>query len=80
MSTPFLGEIIMFGGNFAPRGYALCDGQLLSINDNQALENTASRADLDFCLIKERRSSASRYFISDLLGDQCIPRAMTHKY
>ncbi len=27
----------MFGGNFAPRGWALCDGQLLPINSNQAL-------------------------------------------
>ncbi|CAM1346404.1 phage tail protein [Tenacibaculum crassostreae] len=35
--TPFLGEIRMFGGNFAPRGWAFCDGQLLSINQNQAL-------------------------------------------
>jgi microcystin-dependent protein len=34
---PFLAEIIMFGGNFAPRGWALCDGQLLPINQNQAL-------------------------------------------
>lgn len=34
---PFIGEIIMFGGNFAPRGWALCNGQLLSINQNQAL-------------------------------------------
>ncbi len=34
---PFLGEIIMFGGNFAPRGWAMCDGQLLPINSNQAL-------------------------------------------
>lgn len=34
---PFLGEIIMFGGNFAPRGWAMCDGQLLPINANQAL-------------------------------------------
>lgn len=37
MSEPFLGEIIMFGGNFAPRGWALCDGQLLAISQNQAL-------------------------------------------
>jgi len=37
MSEPFIGEIIMFGGNFAPRGWALCDGQLLAINNNQAL-------------------------------------------
>ncbi len=34
---PFIGEIVMFGGNFAPRGWALCDGQLLSISQFQAL-------------------------------------------
>ena len=34
---PFIGQIIMFAGNFAPRGWALCDGQLLAINSNQAL-------------------------------------------
>lgn len=37
MSAPFLGQIIMFAGNFAPRNYALCQGQLLPINTNQAL-------------------------------------------
>jgi microcystin-dependent protein len=37
MAEPFIGQIIMFGGNFAPRGWALCDGQLLSINGNEAL-------------------------------------------
>ena len=35
--NPFIGEIIMFGGNFAPRGWALCDGQLLPIASNSAL-------------------------------------------
>jgi len=35
--NPFIGEIIMFGGNFAPRSWALCDGQLLSIAQNTAL-------------------------------------------
>src|SRR5205809_449207 len=34
---PLLGEIRMFGGNFAPRGWALCNGQLLSIAQNTAL-------------------------------------------
>lgn len=34
---PFIGEIIMFGGNFAPRGWAFCDGQLLPISQNTAL-------------------------------------------
>lgn len=37
MSDPFLGEISMFAGNFAPRGWALCNGQLLSIAQNSAL-------------------------------------------
>ena len=37
MSTPFLGEIKMLGFNFAPRGYAFCNGQLLSIAQNDAL-------------------------------------------
>ncbi len=34
---PFIGMIVMFGGNFAPRGWALCDGQLLAISSNTAL-------------------------------------------
>ncbi len=34
---PFVGEIRMFAGNFAPRGWALCDGQLLPISSNTAL-------------------------------------------
>ena len=34
---PFVGEIIMFGGSFAPRGFALCDGQLLNVSQNDAL-------------------------------------------
>ncbi len=34
---PFIGEIRMFGGNFAPRGWAFCNGQLLSIAQNTAL-------------------------------------------
>ena len=37
MSEPFLGQIIMFGGNFAIRGFSLCDGQLLPISQNSAL-------------------------------------------
>jgi microcystin-dependent protein len=37
MASPFLAEIKMFGGNFAPRGYAFCNGQILSISQNTAL-------------------------------------------
>jgi len=37
MSDPFVAEIRMFAGNFAPKGWALCDGQLLPISQNTAL-------------------------------------------
>jgi microcystin-dependent protein len=37
MSQPFVGEIRMFGGNFAPAGWAFCEGQLLSITENEVL-------------------------------------------
>ena len=39
MSQPFIGEIRMFAGNFAPQGWAFCDGQLLAISENDALFN-----------------------------------------
>ena len=39
MSNPYIGEIRMFGGNFAPAGWALCNGQLLAISENDALFN-----------------------------------------
>jgi microcystin-dependent protein len=34
---PFIGEIRIFAGNFAPRGWAMCNGQLMSISQNTAL-------------------------------------------
>ncbi len=37
MSDPFIGQITMFAGNFAPRNWALCDGQLLAVSQNEAL-------------------------------------------
>jgi microcystin-dependent protein len=37
MASPYLSQITMFGGNFAPKNYALCNGQLLSIQQNTAL-------------------------------------------
>jgi microcystin-dependent protein len=39
MSDPYIGEIRMFGGNFAPVGWLLCQGQLLDISDYDALYN-----------------------------------------
>lgn len=37
MSDPYIGEIRMFGGNFAPEGWQLCDGSTLAISDYEAL-------------------------------------------
>ena len=34
---PFIGTVMMFGGNFAPRGWAFCEGQLLAISSHSAL-------------------------------------------
>jgi microcystin-dependent protein len=39
MSSPFIGEIRMFAGNFPPNGWAFCNGALLAISDNDALFN-----------------------------------------
>jgi len=37
MAQPYVGEIRMFAGNFAPAGWQLCEGQLLSISENETL-------------------------------------------
>lgn len=39
MADPFIGEIRMFAGSFAPAGWMFCDGQLLPISENDALFN-----------------------------------------
>src|SRR5713101_6228905 len=39
MSSPYVGEIRMFAGNFAPAGWMLCQGQLLLISENETLFN-----------------------------------------
>src|SRR5438128_10172431 len=39
MSQPYVGEIRMFGGNFAPAGWAFCQGQLIPISQNDTLFN-----------------------------------------
>lgn len=39
MSSPFIGQIMIFAGNFAPEGWALCNGQLLSVAENEELFN-----------------------------------------
>jgi microcystin-dependent protein len=37
MAQPYVGEIRMFAGNFAPAGWAFCEGQLMAISENETL-------------------------------------------
>ncbi|MES2441061.1 MAG: tail fiber protein [Verrucomicrobiota bacterium] len=37
MAQPYVGEVRMFGGNFAPAGWMFCEGQLLPISENETL-------------------------------------------
>src|SRR5262247_1818304 len=39
MAQPYVGEIRMFAGNFAPSGWMFCEGQLLPISENETLFN-----------------------------------------
>src|SRR6187455_2165301 len=39
MAQPYVGEVRMFAGNFAPAGWMFCEGQLLSISENETLFN-----------------------------------------
>ena len=39
MGTPYIGEIRMFGGSFAPVGWAMCQGQLMPVSQNETLFN-----------------------------------------
>src|SRR5262249_45613260 len=39
MAQPYVGEIRIFAGNFAPAGWAFCEGQLLPISENETLFN-----------------------------------------
>jgi microcystin-dependent protein len=39
MAQPYVGEIRMFAGSFAPAGWAMCDGQLMPISENETLFN-----------------------------------------
>src|ERR1700716_3222901 len=39
MAQPYVGEIRMFAGNFAPAGWMFCDGTLIAISENETLFN-----------------------------------------
>jgi len=85
VSEPFVGEIRMFGGNFAPQGWALCDGRSLSIAANQTLfallgttyggdgETTFSLPDLRGRLpVHQGNNGAATYVIGQLAGSEDV--------
>jgi len=59
-SEPFLGEIMLWAGNYAPRGWAFCNGQIMSISQNTAL----------FCLLGTTYGGDGRvtFALPDLRG------------
>jgi microcystin-dependent protein len=77
---PLIGQIIMFGGNFAPRGWAFCDGQSLKIAEHEALFailGTTYGGDgrTDFCLPDMR----GRVPMHSGQGDELTPRDLGQK-
>jgi microcystin-dependent protein len=66
MADPFVAEVRIFGFNFAPTGWALCDGQILPISQNTAL----------FSLLGTMYGGdgKSTFALPDLQGSACIHR------
>ena len=90
MGTPFLSEIRIFSFNYAPRSWALCNGQLLPINQNQALFSLlgttyGGNGQTNFAL-PDLRGRAPMHFGSHTLGERAgeevhtvtIPELPTH--
>jgi microcystin-dependent protein len=74
MSSPFVGEIRLFGCNFAPRGYAECAGQLMAISQNTALFSLlgtfyGGNGTSNFAL-PDLRGRAIQSFGQSVLGEQ----------
>ena len=86
MSDPFVAEIRMFGFNFAPKGWAFCDGQLLPISQNTALfsllgtfyggdgKSTFALPDLQGAtpLSQGQLNGGSEYFLGQASGSDSI--------
>lgn len=75
MAEPFLSEIRIFSFPFAPRGWAMCNGQLLPINQNQALfallgTNYGGNGQTNFALPNLRRRSPIHFGGAYSLGQQ----------
>ncbi|HWA63240.1 MAG TPA: tail fiber protein [Caulobacteraceae bacterium] len=86
MSAPFVAEIRIFAGNFAPTGWAQCNGQLLPISQNTALfsllgttyggdgKSTFALPDLQGAapIQQGQAASGSQYFLGEMSGVQSV--------
>jgi microcystin-dependent protein len=86
VSTPFIAEIRVFGCNFAPYGWAFCDGQLMAISQNTALfsiigtyyggngKTTFALPDMrgNAPIASGTSSSSSSYMIGDVGGSSTV--------
>jgi microcystin-dependent protein len=87
MSTPFVGEIRLFAGNFPPNGWLFCDGQILSIAENDVLfnligttyggdgQNTFAVPDLRGRVPVHQGNGASPYVIGQQGGTEAVALA-----
>jgi microcystin-dependent protein len=91
MSSPFVAEIRMFAGNFAPTGWALCNGQLLPISQNTALfsllgttyggngKSNFALPDLQGCVPVNagQGNGLSEYFLGQMSGSETVTLLQT---
>jgi len=82
MAEPFLSEIRIFSFNFAPKGWAMCNGQLLPINQNQALFSLlgttyGGNGQTNFALPNLRGRVPNHFMGAHTLGEQGGSEAVT---
>jgi microcystin-dependent protein len=92
MAQPYVGEIRMFGGNFAPAGWMFCEGQLLAISDHETLfqligttyggdgQSTFALPDLRgrLPIHMGTGSSGTTFQIADSLGSEAVSLTSNH--
>src|SRR5260370_40208528 len=88
MSSPYVGEIRIFAGNFAPAGWAMCDGQLMAISENDTLFNligttyggdgqsTFALPDLRGRFPVHQGNGTSSYTLGEQTGTETVSRTM----
>ena len=77
MADPFVGEIKMFGGNYAPVHWALCDGTLYAISDYDGVGSATGIREvvLTFDFIKQQLNTANEHQIADSIEYYAVTRS-----